>query len=189
MKKTIFVTLLAAMMLFAFTACNDSPDVGYQVGARGVTITVAENEGEIKNDAELKNNAEKAQISCVGNVITITADKADLKECLSDNTAQNGSGNNEKHLWVGVLIDTKLESIVDAKLTENGTPATLAQTDADEAKGVGGNASEFVLWVKADDMTAYPRTIQLADKEGKFLTAFSVVLNITDSAAAEEPVV
>ena len=173
MKKTIFVTLLAAMMLFAFTACNDNPSSGWNIGARKAVVEAIE--GDTDKTVAYAANLEKTTVEVKNNVIVISADIEALTTCNSSNTTEQGKGPAK---WVGVLINTGLSSIVDAKV--NGT--ALTEADATEAKSVGANDSEFVLWVRADKYESdYPRTFTLADKDGN-LTVFGVEIVNTHSA-------
>ena len=181
MKKTIFVTLLAAMMLFAFVACENNPaPAGYQLGASNAVITAEESDA---NHYAMKTNTEAATVTVEANIITVSANDDDLKTCTSDDPDQDDA----PYKWIGVLIDTKLDSIVGAKLSE-ASDYTFEEKDKTEAANVGGNDGEFVLWVKAEDAegTKYPRPIKLYDEEGNFLTTFTVVLDIASSTSAED---
>lgn len=182
--KKILTILLAVMVVVGFTACNQVQP-GHQIGARNAVVNVAADaETSDPEHYAMKINAEKASISVASdNVITISANEAELTKCLSDNEDQRGTGD-EKFYWIGVLIDTNLDTIVGAKL--DNTP--LTNDDATEAKGVGGNSDEFVLWVKADEGlkasdSAYPRVFKLSDKDGNFITTFTVVLDIEPAPA------
>ena len=59
------------------------------------------------------------------------------------------------HKWVGIDIDTGLDTIVNA--TWNGS--ALTQDDVDEAASVGLGAGHIIFWAKADEIVSTPRTI------------------------------
>lgn len=86
-------------------------------------------------------NQEAITLKQNGEEIKIKGNLSDLTSFASSNPAQG------EHNWVGIDIDTKLETIVGA--TWNG--ATLTQEDADEATGLGLPAGHIVYWHKADE--------------------------------------
>lgn len=100
-----------------------------------------------------------------GNSITVSEDGGQWGEYASSNPNQG------THEWVGLDIDTGEKDIT--KVTFNGT--ALTQADVDEAADIGLGAGHFVFWVKADDTSAYPRTITLGT-QGKEDT--KIVINI-----------
>lgn len=76
----------------------------------------------------------------------------ELKNFDSTNPAQ-GNGK-----WVGIDIDTGLDTIVGA--TWNGY--TLTQDDVDEAASVGLGAGHIIFWAKAESL---PKTIAISAPE------------------------
>ena len=112
-----------------------------------------------------RNNA-KATASIDGTVITVTADVNDLEEYDSSNPEQG------VHKWIGLGIGTGLSSLT--KMTYNGYAAT--QADVNEATGVGlDQPGEFVLWIKADEVAATPKTAVLG-ADGYRETEITVIL-------------
>ncbi len=99
-----------------------------------------------------------------GESINIKGHLADLISFASSNPAQG------EHKWIGLDIDTKLDSIVGA--TWNGSE--LSQADEDEATGLGLAKGHIIFWAKAEDLANAPRTITIgADgKEMKLTIAF-----------------
>ena len=81
----------------------------------------------------------------------------ELKSFDSTNPAQ-GNGK-----WVGIDIDTGLDTIVGA--TWNGYE--LTQGDVDEAASVGLGAGHIIFWAKAE---ALPRTITIGAPEKEDIT-------------------
>ena len=175
--KKILTILLAVMVVVGFTACNQVQP-GYQIGARQAVVNATEDDAQ---HYAMKTNAENAAVSVTSdNVITISANEKDLEKCVSDDAEQAELG---EQYWIGVLINTNLDTIKDAAIKEGSAPYTFNDDDVNEAKGVGGNPSEFVLWVRADEALGtptgrYPRSFQLLDKDGAFVTDFTVVLDI-----------
>ena len=96
-----------------------------------------------------------------GESINIKGHLADLISFASSNPAQG------EHKWIGLDIDTKLDSIVGA--TWDGSE--LTQADEDEASGLGLGKGHIVFWAKADALAETPRTIVIgADDEEITLT-------------------
>ena len=91
------------------------------------------------------------------NEYVVVGDLESLKSFASTNPAQ-GEGK-----WVGIDIDTGLDTIVGA--TWNGY--TLTQDDVDEAASVGLGAGHIIFWAKAE---ALPRTITLGAPDKEDLT-------------------
>lgn len=98
-----------------------------------------------------------------GNSITVSEDGGQWGEYASSVAAQG------THEWVGLDINTGEKDIT--KVTFNGT--LLTQADVDEAADIGLGAGHFVLWVKADDTSAYPRDIVLGT-QGKEDTKITI---------------
>ncbi len=101
-------------------------------------------------------NQDAVTISQSGNNIVIRGDLSQLNSFNSTDPNQ-GSGK-----WIGVDLDTNLDTIVGAKW--NGY--TLAQADADEAASVGLGAGQIIFWVKAESISSVARAITIG-AEGK----------------------
>lgn len=78
-----------------------------------------------------------------------------LEELKSFDSTNPAQGNGK---WVGIDIDTGLDTIVGA--TWNGY--TLTQDDVNEAASVGLGAGHIIFWTKAE---ALPRTITIGAPE------------------------
>ena len=78
-----------------------------------------------------------------------------LEELKSFDSTNPAQGNGK---WVGIDIDTGLDTIVGA--TWNGY--TLTQDDVNEAASVGLGAGHIIFWAKAE---ALPRTITIGAPE------------------------
>lgn len=88
-----------------------------------------------------------------GTTITITGSLAELNEFASTNPAQ-GSGK-----WIGLDLNTGLDTIVGAKWGDN---YTLDESDVAEAASVGLGAGHIIFWTKAETL---PKTIKVNDVE------------------------
>ena len=86
-----------------------------------------------------------------GTSIVIKGKLEDLITFPSSNPAQG------EHKWIGLDIDTGLETIVGA--TWNGAELTAA--DAEEAAGLGLGAGHIVFWTKAEAIATTPATITI----------------------------
>lgn len=75
--------------------------------------------------------------------------------------------------WIGLLIDTGEDSIIGISYGEY----PFATVDVDEATYRGGEAGEFLLWIKAEEVESTPKTFTLS-KEGFFTKTITV--NVTD---------
>ena len=82
-------------------------------------------------------------------MITVKGNLDELNTFASTNAAQ-GSGK-----WIGIDIDTGLDTIVGAKWNKT---YTLTQDDVDEAASVGLGAGHIIFWVKAETL---PKTITI----------------------------
>ena len=90
-----------------------------------------------------------------GSNIIVTGDLDTLNTFNSTNPSQG------EHKWIGIDIDTGLDSIVGA--TWNGYP--LTQDDVNEATSVGLGAGHIIFWAKADVIATTPANITIG-KEG-----------------------
>ena len=103
-------------------------------------------------DAVAAANNGKASVALEDGVLTITADVNDLEESASSNPEQG------THKWIGLGIGTGLASVALAQY--NGEQLTDA--DASEAASVGlDQPGEFVLYVRAEELTEVPKVITL----------------------------
>lgn len=104
------------------------------------------------NKTESQANQDAVTVTSNESTITVKGNLETLNTFASTNEAQ-GSGK-----WIGIDIDTGLDSILD--VTWGGQP--LTQADVDEAASVGLGAGHIIFWVKAE---ALPRTITLGHEE------------------------
>lgn len=104
------------------------------------------------NKTESQANQDAVTVTSDESTITVKGNLETLNTFASTNEAQ-GSGK-----WIGIDIDTGLDSILD--VTWGGQP--LTQADVDEAASVGLGAGHIIFWVKAE---ALPRTITLGHEE------------------------
>ena len=114
--------------------------------------------------AQAQENQDNTILVQKGNTITISEQTGKQWGSYPSSNPAQGT-----HEWVGLDINTGEKDIT--KVTFNGSLLTSA--DVDEAADIGLGAGHFVLWVKADDSSAYPRTITLGT-EGKEDTEFVV---------------
>lgn len=105
------------------------------------------------NQADSQFNQDAVTVAQDGQTITITGSLDTLKSFASTNPSQ-GSGK-----WIGLDLNTGLETIVGAKW---GANYTLTQDDVDEAASVGLGAGHIIFWTKAEDL---PKTISINDEE------------------------
>ena len=123
-------------------------------------------------DAVAAANNAKASVALADGVITITADVDDLEESESSAPGQG------THKWIGLGIGTGLSSVTLAKY--NGS--ALTEGDAAEAVSVGlDQPGEFVLYVRAEELTETPKTITLqADGYGEVAVSITVAAPAAD---------
>ena len=123
-------------------------------------------------DAVAAANNAKASVALADGVITITADVDDLEESESSAPGQG------THKWIGLGIGTGLSSVTLAKY--NGS--ALTEGDAAEAVSVGlDQPGEFVLYVRAEELTETPKTITLqADGYGEVTVSITVAAPAAD---------
>lgn len=142
--KKISVLLLAIMMLFAFTACDDAS------GLKEMNVSVRLGQ-HVRGAEEDHNNWKQATVSMEDDVVTVHADLDAMEKYASSVTSQGEA------MWLALLIDTGISDLEN--VVYNGTP--LGEAGANEYKdlkgvdGVEGKSSEMVLWIKADDSTTY----------------------------------
>ena len=118
-----------------------------------VTATKLATAPDDVNKVESQANQDAVTVTQNGNVITIAGSLAELNEFASTNSAQ-GSGK-----WIGLDLNTGLETIVGAKWGDN---YILDQSDVDEAASVGLGAGHIIFWTKAETL---PKTIKVNDVE------------------------
>ena len=107
---------------------------------------------EDANKTESQANQDAVTVTSDESTITVKGNLETLNTFASTNEAQ-GSGK-----WIGIDIDTGLDSILD--VTWGGQ--SLTQADVDEAASVGLGDGHIIFWVKAE---ALPRTITLGHEE------------------------
>lgn len=91
---------------------------------------------------------------------------ADLEALNSFESTDPNQGSGK---WIGIDVNTGLETIVGA--TWNGY--TLTAADAADAVSVNLNAGHVIFWAKAEDLKTNPRTITIG-KEGYESATFTV---------------
>ena len=113
-----------------------------------ISVRLAPN---LTDEVAAANNA-KASVRIDQNVVTITANVAELDESASSNPAQG------THKWIGLGIGTGLSSVDLARY--NGVQLTAE--DGAEAASVGlDRDGEFVLYIRADEVAETPKVIHL----------------------------
>ena len=100
-------------------------------------------------DMQTNNGAVTVEQS--GNEVLIKGDLESLVSFASSNPAQG------EHKWIGLDLDTGLDSIVGA--TWDGSP--LTQADEDEASDLGLAKGHVIFWAKAEALAEAPRTIAI----------------------------
>ena len=107
--------------------------------------------------ANYRENQGKAKVTATENTVNVAVSGgvSSLKKWTSSDPSQAALGDKP---WIALDIDTKLDDIT--KLKYNG--AALTQTDVDEAAAWGLGAGHIILWIKADDVKAAPKTITLS---------------------------
>lgn len=99
-----------------------------------------------------KANQHAVNVKQKGRVVTVTGKLADLQSYASSDATQGTAK------WVGLVVDTEEPDIT--ALTYNGS--ALTASDVAEAASVGQGAGKFVLWIKAEVVSAAAKTIVLA---------------------------
>ena len=177
--KKIAIMLLAALMLFAFVACDntgDEPNADWDIDARLA-------QPKDTNNAN-KNHEQVESVAYAEGTITVTGDLAKMTAVKSEDPAQEGATKK----FVGILVSTGVEDIKTVKY--NGT-AFVDQdiTDRDNVLGVDGEGKtsaaakdEFVLWIDADAVKAADKTFTI-ERDGA--EKATVTVKFVDKAATE----
>ena len=124
-------------------------------------------------DELVANHAKVVSVVCENDNIEVTVPVKELTAYPSSNPAQG------THKCLGLEIKTGLASIVGVTYNKD---YVLTSEDATEATSVGCSAGSFVLYIKADEIVAAPRTIYL-DKAGYKEAA--ITINIKDTSVSE----
>jgi len=132
-----------------------------------VSVSKATAPADVNEVASTANQAAMS-VSIEGMNIEVSAPLDDLNSYASTDESQGTAK------WLGILINTGESSI--SGISYNGS-AFSAQDIAD-ATSVGGEAGEFVLWIKAETVAATPKTFTLT-KTGKNSTVFTVTVTDT----------
>ena len=174
--KKIAIMLLAALMLFAFVACDntgDEPNADWDIDAR---LAQPKDEGNAN-----KNHEQVESVAYAEGTITVTGDLAKMTDVASD--AGKGS---EK--WVGILVSTGVDDIKTVKYNEKAF-GDQDITDRDNVLGVDGEGKtsaaakdEFVLWIDAEAVEKTAKTFTL-EREGA--EKATVTVKFVDKAATE----
>ena len=179
--KKILIALLAAAMLFAFTACDDdsSPAADWNIGAR-----LAENTNEYDNHG----NPDKVEsVVYSDGTITISAPLTGENALASyDDHEGRGAGQ-----WVSLLVSTGVNPITEVTYSSNSEPKAFTEEDITEAETMAGYAEgdktgsprqddEFVLWIKADDVAENGKAFTL-EREG--VPGIIITVDVIDTAA------
>ena len=98
------------------------------------------------------NNNMISSVSVNENVITITADVANLTSFASSNPSQG------THKWLAIGIDTGITPITN--VSYNGYPLELQ--DVSDAEATGCNEKSFILYIKADEVISTPKQFTLS---------------------------
>lgn len=105
--------------------------------------------------ADMQTNNGAVTVEQSGDEVAVKGSLDSLVSFASSNPAQG------EHKWIGLDIDTGLDSIVGA--TWNGY--TLTQDDADEAAGLGLGAGHIVFWAKAEAIAETPAAIAIGAED------------------------
>lgn len=124
----------------------------------------------------LVSNKEKASVSLVDGIITVTVDVDELTESASSEPSQG------THKWLALEIGTGINDITEVKY--NGSPLTAQ--DVSDAQATGCATGSFVLYIKTEEVAETPKAIALsADGYGETSLTIQVVAP-TDSDPAED---
>ena len=175
--KKIAIMLLAALMLFAFVACDntgDEPNADWDIDARLA-------QPKDTNNAN-KNHEQVESVAYAEGTITVTGDLAKMTAVKSEDPAQEGATKK----FVGILVSTGVEDIKTVKY--NGTAfgdQDITDRDnvvgTDEAKTAAAK-DEFVLWIDAEAVEKTAKTFTL-EREGA--EKATVTVKFVDKAATE----
>lgn len=115
-------------------------------------------------------NKKHCKVSVVGSKVVVDADMINMVAFKSTNEAQGTAK------WVGLLIGVEPGEDL-TQYTFNGSAIT--SNDVNEAKTVGGNPWEIVLWLKADIVKYNPKTITIAKSDASVSVTYSLEIHDT----------
>ena len=106
---------------------------------------------------EYTENQNKATVTMVGNTmkVTVAGGVDSLNEWTSTDPGQATFGDKP---WIALDIDTGLDSIIGVKYGDYA----LTEDDVADADAWGVGEGHFILWIKADDVKAAPKTFTLS---------------------------
>lgn len=106
---------------------------------------------------KLANNQKKAKVTYKNGEIAVTIDGGvdSLEKFISSDPGQAALG---EKAWIALDVDTETNDIKTVEY--NGT--LLTQADEDEADSWKLNKGHFILYIKAEDVAAEPKTITLS---------------------------
>lgn len=117
------------------------------------TFTVGAYAAPTPTEADgVTNNNMISSVSVNENVITVTADVANLISFASSNPSQG------THKWLAIGIDTGITPITN--VSYNGYPLELQ--DVSDAEATGCNEKSFILYIKADEVISTPNQFTLS---------------------------
>ena len=121
---------------------------------------------------EYKENQNKATVTMAGKnmKVAIAGGVDSLNEWTSTDPGQATFGDKP---WIALDIDTGLNSIIGVKY--NGSD--LTQQDVEDAAAWGVGAGHFILWIKADDVKAAPKTFTLSAEDKEDVTVTITVVD------------
>ncbi len=144
--KKISIMLLAALMLFAFVACDnteDKPGDDWNIGVR-----IAKHKGIDDKTFDDHGNLEDVKSATYEDgVITVTADVKNMVAYKSSDPNQD----DDDYKWYALLISTGVSD--DDTLKVQGVSLDDARSDIATYTAKDGSApkaDEFVLWAKAE---------------------------------------
>lgn len=114
----------------------------------GLKIVIPDHPDELTE----ANNDQIQSITINSGTVTITVDVDALTAFESSNPAQG------THKWLGIGIGTDVRDIT--KLKYQGT--NLEEADAEEATSVGLDPGFFILYLRADEIGATPKVVNLS---------------------------
>jgi len=99
--------------------------------------------------ADTAANSSHATVSIDGTEITIALDCKVSELADSDHGETWGT-----HKWIGFGVNSGLETVKGIVFNDGTASVTLGDDDVNEASSVGLNAGEFVLYIKAEKISA-----------------------------------